>query len=189
MARPIPQVIPPASGQADDEAGVPGRPWGTENWPAKDARKRKSTDRRTPLRTPVYHRSYIQRGITQYMTYGAQAERPPGIPLPIRSSLAQIIHIHKVRMSHYVSWIKPYGMKRHYPVANMALGDYPVAKVVTLINKSPSNLQARPLPSINRPGIAPSQPRVNRRGTMGAPPRFKKALPVSLVTYVPPTYS
>lgn len=189
MARPIPQVIPPASGQADDEIGVPGRPWHTETWPYKDARKRRTTDRRAALRTPVYTRAYIQRGIMQYMTYGAQAEKPPGIPLPIRSSLAQIIHIHKVRLSHYTSWMKPYGMKRHYPIPSEALGDYPVAKVVTLINKGPNNLAVQPLPVINRPGIAPSQPRVRHRGTMGPPRRFTKALPVSMVNFVPPTYS
>lgn len=187
MALPIAQVIPPASGQADDEIGVPGRPWGMEQFPMKDARKRKSTDRRPPLRTPVFTRAYRQEGISQYMTYGAQAERAPGIPLPIRSSLAQIIHIHKVRMSHYVSTVKPFGMRRHYPFPDEALGDYPVAKVGTVINSS-FRIAVQPLPQINRPGIAPSQPRVNNRGSMGPPRRFTKALPVSLVSYVPPTY-
>lgn len=167
--------IPDSRGQADDEQGVAGPPW---NMRAREtmALDRK-TDKRAPFRTPVFSRRYIQRGISHGMTVEGKRETAPGIPLPIRSSLAQVLRVERVQMSKYISWIRPYGMAPGYPTA----------KVVTLINTS-SRIQRRPTPRINRPGGAPAQPRVSHPGSMAAPRRFTKALPVSLNDYSPPVY-
>lgn len=167
--------IPDSRGQADDEIGVAGPPW---NMKAREAMALdRKTDKLPPFRTPVYSRRYIQRGISQGMSVEGMRETAPMIPLPIRSSLAQVVHVNRVQISKYVSWIRPFGMAPGYPTA----------KVRTLINTS-SRIQRRPTPRINRPGGAPAQPRVRDSGAMGSPRRFTKALPVSLNDYSPPVY-
>lgn len=106
------------------------------------------------------------------------------IQLPIRSSLAQAMRITRVQLSHYISWIRPYGMAPGYPTA----------KVYTLINTSPKNRSLSPKPRIPNRGInyAFAQGAGARSSDssyyMGSPRRFRKALPVSLVQYTPPTY-
>lgn len=172
--------IPQAAGQADDEIGVSGPPW---NMPQRTVMPLdRKTDKKFPFRTPVFRRDQIQRGIVQTMLRDQTAQKAPGVALPIRSSLAQVIHVHNWRYAKYFSWIRPFGMAPGYPVA----------KVSTIINTSPRNRTIYPRPVINRQsGQAPAQARVGSRGNayaMGSPRRFKKALPVSLTAYSPPTY-
>lgn len=142
------------------------------------------TGKKNAFRTPVYHRRYIQRGIDASMSYEETPERIPTIPLPVRSSLAQIFKLHKFQITHYFSWIKPFGMAPGYPVA----------KVQTLINTSPRNRSLRPLP---RPAYRREMGVPMARGTgsridagyyMRGVRRFNKALPISLNQYQPPIY-
>lgn len=142
------------------------------------------TGNKPPFRTPIYHRRYIQRGINASMSYEETPERIPTIPLPVRSSLAQIFKLHKFQLTHYFSWIKPFGMAPGYPVA----------KVHTLVNTSPRNrsLSPQPRPAYRRMrGIPISGGVGSREGDpyyMRGVTRFKKALPITLNPYQPPIY-
>lgn len=173
------QVVPSSLGQADDEPGVSGPPWAGRPVPIDH----RGMESKPPFRTPVFTRRYIQKGITQAGLYTSRREPAPMIPLPIRSSLAQVINRHVFRNSHYVSWIKPFGMAPGYPVA----------KVRTLLSASrrvvaPDGIHRIPRPMVNRAGTAPAQPRYLGSGVMTPPRRFRKALPAQMVTYNPPVY-
>jgi hypothetical protein len=180
--------------ESTDAQGTPGSNDPVWNLPHRTGMVLdRKTDKKFPLRTPVYTRRQILTGISGFLSYEGLTNEAPMIPLPIRSSLAQRIHNQKVQLSHYISWIKPYGMKRKYPFpGTYETGDYPTAKVSTIINTSPANRQVAPRPRINRAGTSPAQPRVGSRGSsayaMGTPQRFKKALPAALVTFNPPVY-
>jgi hypothetical protein len=178
---PIPQVIPDAQHQADDEIGVSGHPWSTTVVPRTlDT----STDNKPALRTPVYRRRQSERGIDYGLDYRGRGKRTLTIPLPVRSSLAQLITTYRTQISHYISRVRPFGMAPGYPTAH----------VLTLIQTSPAKRTLNPLPrpgGINTPGQANSGATANRGDSpyyMRGPSRFRKALPTAMHRYEPPTY-
>lgn len=178
---PIPQVIPDASGQADDEPGVGPVPRPNPKVLRKMARK-------PAFRTPVFVRPQSQRGIDYGMNHKSE-KLDVNIPMPVRSSLAQDIGVFKVQLSHYIylfaratRWPGMPGTSystSYYP----SFSGYPTAKVSTVVNTSPqmrasyANRQARGLRGFPA-----------RSGFMLAPPRFKKAIPAPINTYQPPIY-
>jgi hypothetical protein len=166
---PIPQVIPPAEGQADDEPGVPSLT------PRQPPPKRMA--RKPAFRTPVFSRVQNEKGIDYGMNHKAETDSAPNIPLPVRSSLAQTIFVWKVQLSHYFRMVS--GVTR-FP--GMAPG-YPTAKTATLINTAPGMTRT------TRGGmIVGATGRPARQGFMAAPPRFSKALPAPINDYQPPIY-
>jgi hypothetical protein len=171
---PIPQVIPPAEKQADDEIGVASM---TIRQPLDTKMERKS-----PLRTPLFRRRQIEAGISGRLQYDPHTKRQLTIPTPIRSSLAQKIAAYRVQVSHYYeAWTR-----------GMAPG-YPVAKVISLVNTTPGGVSKNPKPRPARDitgGIPVAGGTAGRPGgyAMGSPRRFPKALPVNMNNYEPPTY-
>jgi hypothetical protein len=186
-ARAIPQVEPPAEARADPQPGV----YSITPRPKPLDRK---TDKKFPLRTPRYTRKQILRGMTSHMSYEGMREEAPMIPLPVRSSLAQVVHVQKVQLSKYFSWIKP-GSQLVGTLGSPEEGGYRVARVFTLIqtnyarSRSPRPvLGRRPAYGGSMGARAGSKSTVSGRRGMGTPQRFRKSLPVALVEYSPPVY-
>lgn len=187
---PIPQVIPPAEGQAQSEPGV--RSLVAPRPPSK------RMARKPAFRTPVFLRSQNELGISGAMDHVGRTDLTPMVPLPVRASLAQEIGIYKVQLSRYLYLISRVtrwpGMPgtsystSHYPTFQ----GYPTAKVVSLINTSPSRRSLRPRPNMRRRTGYKNSPATtaapSRPGYMNAPPRFKKAIPAPLNNYEPPVY-
>lgn len=167
---PIPQVDPPATERSDTEPGI-----GPVPRPSKQVSK---MARKSALRTPFFPRPQSQRGIDSGMTTMGSNDPSmlPTIPLPVRSSLAQTILVHRVQLSHYFA--KVAGATRYN--GGMAPG-YPVAKVLSLINTAP--LMRRNARAVTGLRGLPA-----RSGYMSAPPRFTKALPLPVNDYQPPIY-
>lgn len=178
---PIPQVIPDASGQADDEPGIGPVPHPNPKVLRKMARK-------PAFRTPVFVRPQSERGIFSGMNHKAE-QLHVNVPLPVRSSLAQGIGVFKVQTSHYIyllaratRWPGMPGTSystSHYP----SFSGYPTAKVHSMVNTAPQM----------RAGYNKGQTRGRagfpaRSGFMNAPPRFRKALPSPVNDYQPPIY-
>jgi len=170
---PVPQVIPPAEKQADDEIGVASS---TIRQPLDS-----KMERSNPLRTPVFRRRQVEAGITGQLQFDGHSKRQLTIPTPIRSSLAQRIAQYKVQVSHYLeAWTK-----------GMAPG-YPTAKVVTLVRtNSATRRNPTPRPARDVTGMIPASggtAGVPGGYAMGTPRRYTKALPTAIVNYEPPTY-
>lgn len=182
MAEQIPQVTPLSEEAARNIPGIASVVPIHQRSRALDLK----TGGKPPFRTPVYHRRYLQRGISSGMSIPTKALPVVTVPLPVRSTLAQRIAVYRVQLSRYVSWIKPFGMAPGYPTAH----------VLSLINTSPRNrgLTPMPHPSSVKSGSVPTARGSGARPTgdgsyyMGSPRRFKKALPVALVAYTPQVY-
>ena len=133
----------------------------------------------TPLEPSVVSQKQLRTGMSYSMNYGGRKQEVAGIyPVP-RASLAQDVLIHRYQNSHYVS-------VTGFPERRSFLIGYPQAHVLTMVGGGPSPNQtpamANPVQSINKVPI-------QRGGTMAPSPRFKKALPLPLNNYTPPTYS
>jgi hypothetical protein len=129
--------------------------------------------RKPAFRTPVYSRQSNRLGISYAMQLPSLgSELAPMVPIPVRSSLAQMIQVFRTQYSHYISHAK----RGAVPM------DYPVAKVLTLVNTAPKHRRR-----VDRPvGGVKGHPA--RQGYMSAPPRFRKALRLPVNDYTPPVY-
>lgn len=105
------------------------------------------------------------------MLYDSQSEKIPTVPGQVHSSLFQRVLIHRWQISEYISRLRNYGLRP----------DYPAAHVLTMINSGPNNPGGRTV-GVSRFG------RPMEKGTMKPLSRFRKALPVARVPYVPPEY-
>jgi hypothetical protein len=131
--------------------------------------------RKPAFRTPVFARVQSEQGMSYGMNHKAETNLSPGIPLPVRSSLAQEIFVFKVQLSHYFRSI---AKATRFP--GMAPG-YPTAKAATMLNTAP------PM-RVNSRATTGLRGFPARSGFMNAPPRFKKALPLPVNDYQPPIY-
>lgn len=173
---PIPQVDPPVTHRAATEPSQ-----GPVPTPDKKALKRMA--KKNALRTPVYPRPQKTMGMDYGMNHKAEILNV-NVPLPVRSSLAQTIGIFKVQLSHY---FRSKAGATRYPGM---LPDYPVAKVLTLINTAPRMRRGNPRNVVGErsPAFSFRSGYAARPGFMNAPPRFHKALPLPTNDYKPPIY-
>lgn len=161
---PIPQEVPVASESAVTIQGIGPVP--------RAAPIVKKMARKPAFRTPVFPRPQNETGISYAMAIPAETDLQPTVPVAVRSSLAQTISVFRAQVSHYISTVRP------GPVPM----DYPVAKVLTLVNTAPGNRMRRARPVPGRGGHPA------RSGYMSAPPRFRKALRAPVNDYEPPVY-
>lgn len=88
----------------------------------------------------------------------------PGGAYLERQSTRQVVIKHRSQWSSYIS---------KYMLGLQKELNYPIARASRIVNSAPSNI---------------GDPPNGRQGTMKQPSRFKKALPLPLVPYNPPTY-
>jgi len=180
--QPIPQIDVPAERRADPQPGSELSPNLRPKPPGKNF------TRKDALRTPRYTRMYSQRGISSGMDHAARNDLAPTVPLPVRSSLAQLIGVWKVQLSKYLYPIAGATRYPGMPGTSYSTSDYPyfrgypTARVESVINTAPRNMMLRNRAMLGANG------RPARSGFMTAPPRFKKALPLPLNEYEPPVY-
>lgn len=126
----------------------------------------------------------LRRGLEYGMTIQSRDIPAPDVPLPIRSSLAQSLGVHRFQISRNLKLLRNYGF---------APGN-PVLKAQTIPLQGRANAQ-RPTPVMTRfgmqaprPGATPVFPRVGKPGAMGSVRRFPRAILVPPNTYRIPVY-
>lgn len=121
--------------------------------------------------SPVVSRVPVTTGLEYALDFQFRSIGVPTVPLPARSSLGQMLERYRLQRSHYVSAFR-LGLQSEI--------GYPSARGQTILNSAPP-LTSRPRPVGN--GMATAKP-----GAMRPPPRWRKALPVPVVPFDPPTY-
>lgn len=116
-------------------------------------------------------------GITQARNVPA-----PNVPMPVRESLAQTLVVHRFQFTRYFGRLRTYGFAPGNPVIRAFNQRYSL---------SPKERTPRPIISggaRSGPLSVSRTPGVINKGSMGAPKRFPKALPLRVNTYRPPIY-
>ncbi len=114
--------------------------------------------------SPVVNTTQDGEGMAYAMSFGPRVQGTPGGAYLERQSIRQQVVKFRVQASEYLS---------RYRLGLQAELNYPIARGNSIINTAPSNI-----------GSGPS----GRSGTMRPPPRYRKALPLPVVPYSPPTY-
>lgn len=129
-----------------------------------------------PFKVPVAPHGELQNGMEYTLLYNHTRMNAPNVPPPVaRSSLAQQFLTHRYQFSRYLSKLRYYGLRPDYPVFH-GFVITPQGDVQTTPVAQPAGIAVRQ--AIN----------VRNIGSMGAPPRWKKALPTPVPVYNPPTY-
>lgn len=106
----------------------------------------------------------------------------PNVAMPIRASLAQSTSVNRFAFSRYFSRLRTYGFAPGNPILQAFNQRYKL---------SPSQRVPRPVISGGKrsgPLSVSRTPATAKPGSMGAPKRFPKALPIRTNTYRPPVY-
>lgn len=117
---------------------------------------------------------------------GALTTRPmdaPNVPVPVRSTLSMPITRYKIAFTRNLKLLRTYGFAPGNPVLRATPNPYTVSGTKRRTPKPSVRGGKRSGPlSVSRP------PAANKPGSMGAPKRFPKALPVIPNNYEPPVY-
>lgn len=139
-----------------------------------------------PLDPSVVSQKQNRTGMSYAMDYRGKQLRTAGVLPTARASLAQTVLLHRAQRSFRLSLTG-------FPARLAELAGYPSVHVLTLLPGSPSPNQ---VPALSNNLVSPPagdysmvnpQP-VQRGGTLGPQPRFKKALPLPINNYQPPVY-
>ncbi len=134
---------------------------------------------------PVYRPSFasLRTGLEYGMVVQGKEMQLPALPLPIESSLAQDVNVHRFQLSRNIRLLRNYGMRPDYPVVQVPTT--PFQGRVVKQTPTPVMTAFGPRP---RPGATPVFPRTARGGTMGSVKRFAKSTKVIPNKYRPPVY-
>lgn len=137
-------------------------------------------DRLFPLAR--FSRVPLRVGLEYGMTVQGKPMDVPSVRMPVRSSLAQRLLIHRYQITRNIRLLHGYGFAPGNPVLK--------ADSTPLTAKIKQNT---PTPTMTRFGMSPVQgvrvfPRTALAGGLGSPKRFPKAIPVIQNTYTPPVY-
>lgn len=131
------------------------------------------TQKSNPFIVTRFEKRYILAGISSDMVLEGKVAEAPNVPMQVRSSLGQQVFKHRFQITSYISKLRNYGMRP----------DYPVFHALTMIKTSPAGRSLTPVMSVGY-----TLPQTAMGGTIGPPPRFKKALKSPVAVFAPPTY-
>lgn len=138
------------------------------------------SDRAFPIAR--FSRVPLRVGLEYGMTIQRKDISAPPVPLPVRSSLAQPLVVHRYQLSRNIRLLRNYGFAPGNPVLK--------AQSIPFQGRggNTSPVLTRFGMQKPRPGATPVFPRVSSGGSMGAVRRFPKSLLVPPNTYRPPVY-
>lgn len=116
---------------------------------------------------------------------GALTTRPmnaPNVPLPVRSTLSMPITRYKLAFTRNLKLLRTYGFRPGNPVLRATPNPYTVGQKRRTPKPAVRGGKRNGPLSVSRP------PAATKAGSMGAPKRFPKALPVVPNNYKPPIY-
>lgn len=134
---------------------------------------------------PVFRPSFrpLRTGLEYGMTVQGRPMPAPNVALPIQSSTAQDVNVHRFQITRNLRLLRNYGMRPDHPV--LRAPSIPFTAKVNAQTPKPvmTRLGTRPVP-----GATPVFPRTGAPGTMGSVKRFPKAILAMPNRYRPPVY-
>lgn len=122
-------------------------------------------------------------GLEYGMTISGVPMDAPTVAMPVRSSLAQKLNIHRYQLSRNIRLLHGYGFAPGNPV--LKADSTPLQARVAQAVDQPQMTRFGQTPI---PGQTPVFPRTGARGVMRAVRRFPKAIPVTPNNWTPPVY-
>lgn len=121
-------------------------------------------------------------GLEYGMTIQSKDIPPATVPLPVRSTLAQPLVVHRYQLSRNIRLLRNYGFAPGNPVLRAQSIPFKGQGGMTTPVMTRFGMQ-KP-----RPGATPVFPRSGSKGSMGPVRRYPKSLLVAPNTYTPPVY-
>lgn len=138
----------------------------------------------SPLDVTIPSRHELFTGMEYEMDYNTRRmDAPQNAPPVARSSLAQMILIHRYQQSKYLSILRYFGLRPDYP----AFHGFKIVNGAPVVSNSGQPIFSSGYPGLHVGTVSPF-PRARTAGTMRPVSRFVKALPVPIPQYNAPTY-